>query len=139
MNKIAIGMLALTILGIITSLAPDMSAQISGRSPTCGYVNGKTQKDLDNVQKFCNGAIPKNSGVVSVMAMDSLLWVDVTRQVAEQMRADRLTTEQIVKNWMKVWKKLSGSQAVTVYVQWQDVDIATGETTFFSGDKVTIR
>ena len=42
-------------------------------------------------------------------------------------------------NWMKAWKQLSGSRAVTVYLEWQEIEIAKGETTLFSGDKVTIR
>jgi hypothetical protein len=54
-------------------------------------------------------------------------------------RLDRLSTENIVKNWMRAWKVLSGSQAVTVYVQWQNVDVVKGETSLLSGDVVTIK
>jgi len=73
------------------------------------------------------------------MAMESLLWVKISRELAEVMLRDKLTTEQVVKNWMTAWKKHSGSKAVTVYVEWQDVQIAKGETTLFSGDTVTIK
>ena len=67
------------------------------------------------------------------------MWVKVSRPVADYMRKDTLTTEQVVKNWMAAWKKHSGSSAVTVHVEWQDVEIAKGQTTILSGDKVTIR
>ena len=40
---------------------------------------------------------------------------------------------------MAAWKKLSGSLSVTVYVECQDVEIAKGDTTIFSGDKVTVK
>ena len=59
--------------------------------------------------------------------------------MAEQMLADRLTSEQVVLNWMRGWKQLSGSSSVTVTVEWGDVQIAKGQTTLFSGDKVTFR
>ena len=71
--------------------------------------------------------------------MESLLWVKVSRPMAEQMLADRLTSEQVVLNWMRGWKQLSGSSSVTVTVEWEDVQIAKGQTTLFSGDKVTFR
>ena len=59
--------------------------------------------------------------------------------VADGLRADRLSTEDIVKTWMFVWKRLSGSPSVTITVKWQNVEIANGTTTIFSGDKVTIK
>jgi len=126
-----------TLLLMTISVLPNvLFAQISGQSPTCGSVSGKTVKDRDNALAFCKG-LPKE-GVVGVMAMDSLLWIKVSRGIADAMLADRLTTEQVVKNWMAVWKKYSGA-VVTVTVEWQDVEIAKGQTSVFSGDLVTIR
>jgi hypothetical protein len=114
------------------------SAQVSGKSSTCGSVAGKTQADLDNVLKFCSAAVPKDLEVTGAFAMETLLWVKISRALANIMRNDRLSTEQVVKNWMKGWKGLTGKQAVTVTVEWQDVKIAEGTTTLLSGDKVTI-
>lgn len=50
--------------------------------------------------------------------MDTLVWLTITRDLADVLMRDKLTTEQIVKNWMKAWKALVSSQAVTVTVQW---------------------
>ena len=108
----------------------------SGRSETCGPITGQTKQDLENVQAFCR-AVPEGAAV-GAYAMQSLLWVKVTRSMAEAMRADRLSAEQLVKTWMTGWKSLSGSGAVTVQVEWRDVLIAEGQTTLFSGDRVTI-
>lgn len=115
------------------------SAQVSGKSDTCIQVEGKTAKDRDNALAFCKAGVPKDLGVTGAMAMESLLWLKVSRPTANLMMADPLSTEQIVKNWMGAWKKLSGSKAVTVYVEWGDVEIAKGDTTLFSGDKVTVK
>ena len=97
---------------------------------------GRTKQELQNVQQFCR-AVPEGVAV-GAYAMESLLWVKVTRNMAVAMRADRLSAEQLVKNWMTRWKSLSGSEVVTIQVEWQDVLIAEGQTTVFSGDRVTI-
>jgi hypothetical protein len=55
------------------------------------------------------------------------------------MIADRLSTEAVVKRWMGTWKTLTGSKAVTIHVEWGDVEIAKGETSLFRGDVVTIK
>ena len=58
--------------------------------------------------------------------------------MANAMRSDRLTAEQVVLTWMKLWRQISGHRSVNVYVEWKDVEIAEGDTTVFSGDVVTI-
>ena len=72
-------------------------------------------------------------------AMDSLLWIKIPKSIADAFLADRLMAEQLIKVWMKGWKQESGRQTVTIYVEWGDVEIARGETTIFSGDKITIK
>jgi len=77
--------------------------------------------------------------IEGVIAHETLLTVKVDRQMADAMIRDRLTTEAIVKAWMGAWKKLTDSKAVSVYVEWGDVEIAEGKTTLFSGDVVKIK
>ena len=134
--------LSVTLCLLCVLVASNLSAQaksVSGKSETCRQAVGKTQKDLDNALAFCKSSVPKDLAVQGVIAMESLLWIKVNRALADALRADRLTTEQVVKQWINQWKTLSGSKSVTVYVEWQDVEIAKGETTIFSGDKVTIK
>lgn len=102
----------------------------------CGPISGDTQEDLQNVKTFCD---PLPTGViVGVSAMEMMLWVKVNRASADLLRLDRLTTEQLVLNWMHLWKQITDSPVVTVYIEWKAVEIASGQTTVFSGDKVTI-
>jgi hypothetical protein len=130
--------LGMLILPALLLVEPFLASQsIMGPSPTCGPVNGKSSIDRQNVLTFCKENIVKGT-VVGAEAIESLLWIKVSRDMADQMRADRLNTEQIVKNWMTEWRKITGSKAVTVYVKWEDVEIATGGNTALSGDRVTI-
>lgn len=111
-------------------------AQHSDVHKICGPISGDTQKDLQNVKTFCD-PLPKGV-IVGVSAMEMLLWVKVNRASADLLRLDPLTTKQLVLNWMKLWKQISESSVVTVEVGWNDVEIASGQTGVFSGDKVTI-
>ena len=140
-NLVTIGtILALSIFTISVPLTAIPRQQKSGRSKTCGPISGKTGRDLENVKKFCE-AIHKDlaSGIVGSYGAESILWVKISRSLANAMRADRLSTENLVKKWMRRWRKLTGRKAITVYVEWRKVQIAEGATTIFSGDKVTMK
>jgi hypothetical protein len=105
---------------------------------TCGEITGKTQKDAHNVMRFCEAVVPKDLDVQGAYAMEMLLWVKINRDLALAMRTNRLDAEQMLRNWMRAWKTITASKAVTLYIEYGDVEIAKGETTVFSGDKVTI-
>ena len=125
---------ALAIMIATSAVAQD---QYSGRSDTCGPIIGQTQQDLKNVETFCT-YVPEGA-TTGAYAMESLLWVKVSQGIAEYMVGHSLQTEQLVKAWMTLWKEISDSSAVTIYVEWGDVQIAKGDTTLFRGDQVTIR
>ncbi len=113
-------------------------AQSDATQSPCGRVVGATPTDRQNVATFCAKGIVSGA-VVSASGMESILWLKVPREMADAMRLDRLSAEQIVKTWMRGWRTVTGRQSVTVYVEWQDVEIAKGDTTLFSGDTVTMR
>jgi hypothetical protein len=71
--------------------------------------------------------------------MESLLWLKVSKPMANAMLADKLQAEQLVRSWMKGWRTVSGQPVVTIYVEWMDVQIAKGDTTLLRGDQVTFR
>lgn len=123
-------------MSLFASGAPQATG---GPSPTCHQVEGKTTADYERVLKFCSVAVPPALDIQGVIAMDSLLWIKIGRPLANVMRQDKLSAERVVKNWMTVWRSLTGRPSVRVTVQWQDVDVAVGDTTIFSGDRVTIK
>ena len=117
---------------------PENVATSYEATSTCGTVIGKTSADEQNVRRFCREGIPE--GVATgAYATRGLLWIKVSYDMAQAMVSDPLRTEQLIKTWMKGWKKNCGSQVVTIYVEWKDTEIARGETSAFSGDKVTLR
>ena len=102
----------------------------------CGQTEGKTPRDLKNLNAFCSKGLEPGV-VVGAIAMDSILWLKVSRGFADAMRRDRLSAQQLVRFWMNVWRSLVGRPSVTVYIEWMDATIATGESTVLNGDRVT--
>lgn len=113
-------------------------SSLSEKSKTCGTVTGPTEPDVNRAVMFCDQGVAAGM-VVGVIADGPVLTIKVTREGADAMRGDRLSGEQLVKTWMRGWKNLSQSQAVTVDVEWEQVTIAKGQTTITSGDQVTFR
>ena len=133
-------LIALSVLAFICiTLNTNMSAQsmLPGKSDKCGPIGGTTQEDLRNLKTFCETGMPA-AGVVSAAASGPQVWIEVTREIADSMRADRLTAKQLILNWMKGWKEVIGKRFVIVYVLWGEGEIAKGDTTIFSGNVVTI-
>src|SRR5438067_4586933 len=117
---------------------PERDAAASNRGTPCRVqISGETQHDQAHARAFCAEMGPVD--VVRLQAMSSLLDVTVSRSLADAISADRLSSEQLLRNWMKTWKRLSGSSAVAVTVKWQDIEVAKGDTTLLHGDVVTFR
>lgn len=117
---------------------PRAKAMKSEPSNNCGVVTGATEVDVNRAVMFCDQGVVKGM-VVGVIADESILTLKITRQAADEFRNDRLTAEQIVKTWMRGWKVLSQSKAVTVDIEWEQVIVAKGQTTITGADTVTIK
>lgn len=132
---------ALVVLFLILSnvVAGSQYPSAKGREAgLCGEIVGETEADMAHLKAFCAKGLDPGT-VIGAMARDSILTLKVSREFANGMRADRLSTEQLIKIWMRVWRQLTTRKAVSIQVEWQDVEIATGDTTFLGGDRVTIR
>ncbi|MDP3718821.1 MAG: hypothetical protein Q8T13_13735 [Acidobacteriota bacterium] len=118
---------------------PTAASEItSGVSKLCGPIDGKTPGDYKSLERFCSEGHVLGT-VTSASAMESLLWLQVSRDFADAIRSDTLAGEKLVLNYMRGWRAVTGKASVSVKVQWEGVDIAKGDSTLMSGDKVTIR
>lgn len=131
--------LALALLLLTLPWATAASPQVSGKSPMCVEVVGKSAKDRDNALAFCAGKWMQPDIVSGAIAYESLLTLKVNRLVANMMMRDSITAEQIVKNWMRNWRDITARKSVTVTVETGAVEIAKGDTSFLGEDRVTVR
>jgi hypothetical protein len=129
---------AVLIIAAITTACSGRAAEsFTEQSATCGVVTGPTEVDVNRALLFCQAVAP--GMVQGVHADESVLRIKITRDGADEMRADNLTAEQLVKTWMRGWKMISQRNVVVVNVDWEDVRIAEGSTTMTGRDEVTIR
>ena len=112
-----------------------------GQHAVCGSIQGYTAEDLSNIRRFCDLAMTEEMAAVTVNvnARESLLFVNVTQDLASLLRADRHTTEVIVGLWLDSWRAITSRRAVTVNVEWQGTDVVTGDTTIVGENRVRIR
>jgi hypothetical protein len=127
---------ALSALLLVAPFSRFTLGQVSGTSAPCGQIDGKTAKDIRNVETFCAQRITKDS-VVGAYAMESLLRLKVSRPIADQMETDALKTSKLLQTWITAWKQISGSNSVTIKVESGYNEIAKGETKILSGNEVT--
>ena len=132
---IVVGVLA---WGIVSG---DAAAQTRGQHAVCGAIQGYTAEDLRHIRQFCDQAMTEEMAAVtvSVNARESLLFVNVTRDLADLLRADRLTTDVILDLWLDTWRAITDRRAVTVTVAWQGADVVVGDTTILGENRVRIR
>ena len=123
---------------VLASPATPPQAVYSAKSATCVEVHGHTPTDRDRALAFCARGVSSGT-VTGVIAMDTLLWLKVTPAIAGAMRQDRVASEQLVKNYLRGWRFHTGRNAVSVYLELGDVELARGETTLLGSDAVTLR
>jgi hypothetical protein len=111
---------------------------LKAQSPNCGEVIAHGKASLDGVLTFCRKGVVAGT-VTGAEAQESLLTLTVTRAFADEVRADRLSAEQLIRNWMRGWRQESDQRVVTIYIKWGDVEIARGDTSLTGSDTVTIR
>ena len=113
------------------------SGAYTGMGGHCREVIGQTREMARRVAEMCE-TLPDRlfSGAY---AIESLLFLKVPQSIAEIMLRNELQTEQLMLRWMKNWKRIIGSQVVTITVEWGEAMIVEGQTTVFRGDVVTFR
>ena len=130
---IVVGVLAWGIVSV------GAAAQTRGQHTVCGAIQGFTAEDLRHIRQFCDRAMTAEMAAVtvSVNARESLLFVNVTRDLADLLRADRLTTDVILDLWLDTWRAITDRRAVTV--AWQGAEVVIGDTTILEENRVRIR
>ena len=119
------------------ALAAREARAAAARSSPCGEIAGQTAEDVGYVRRFCAQGIAEGM-LRGAYASESMLVMKLaSADMARIMRTRRLDTETLILNWMRGWRSVTGRRAVTVIVEWGDVEIAKGQTRM-SGDQVTI-
>jgi hypothetical protein len=123
--------LALT-TGVQTGPAPPAV----GASLLCGPVTGRTVRNRDDGLSFCSDEI--TPGVITeLIADDAVVRIRVTARLADAMRDDRVSGDELVTKWLRRWRAVTNGTTVTLLVESNNVEIVKGSTSPDHGDQVT--
>ena len=96
----------------------------------------RARDDLDAARAFC---LAFEAGLIEGVTADGVLldlWVGPG--LATEMLTDEDATRKVVLNLRNGWKAVSYSTSVVVTINWDNVEIAKGDTTVLRGDVVTL-
>ena len=126
-----------TVVVVLLALGAPATGQVELSSPACRAVVGGDRADADNALEFCRRNLTPETAT-SVFAQEMIMWVNVTEAMARAMRSDKLGSEALVLLWMRHWRQIQGSSAIVINVEWRDVVVAKGDTTWLGDDRVVI-
>jgi hypothetical protein len=119
-------------VGVQTSSPPS----VTGTPLRCGSVTGRTTKDRDDALRFCSDEI--TLGIITeVIADDSVVRILVTTRLADAMREDRVSAEELVTKWLRWWCTVTDDTAVTLVIESNSVEVVRGSTAPDRDDRVT--
>jgi hypothetical protein len=118
--------------GVQTSPAPS----VIGTSFLCGPVTGRTVRNRDDALSFCSDEI--TPGVITeLIADDALVRIRVTARLADAMRDDRVSGDELVTKWLRRWRTVTNGTAVTLLVESNSVEVVRGSASPDRGEQVT--
>jgi hypothetical protein len=121
----------IVLMGMQTSSPPS----VTGTSLLCGSVTGRTVRDRDDAIGFCSDEI--TPGVITDLVADnSTVRIRVTARLADAMREDRSSGEELVVKWLRRWRTVTSGTAVTLLVESNGVEIVRGAASADRADQV---
>jgi hypothetical protein len=107
-------------------------------SPKCGWLEGSSVRDIQNLTDFCTRWVPGNFRVAAAAANRERLWIEAQPQLVNALRVDGEATRVLLKEWLERWRATSGYRSASVVVLRGHVPVATAEATV-AGDAIAIR
>ncbi len=99
----------------------------------CSDSHGESAKDKEIAAKICK-RYNSIDDIRRISVQETIIYVDLTRDFFDLMRADKLKGTGLVRNWMRHLKELAGMPAVTAWVYVDGQKVIKGQTAFFSGE-----
>ena len=98
---------------------------------------GQTQQDLANLERFCSH-VPTGFATYAYSAK-LVLSIGVPHEIADYMVDVSWKTEILMESYLALWKEISDSDSVMVYIEWEGEEIAGGFTSVLTGDLISVR
>lgn len=103
---------------------------ITYQDNTCGGVYAYGPNEHAVLLRMCSllGNEGMDGYITGLQGRESLLYVKVSRALAEEIRRDSLNARSISKSFGDIYRKGMGLTVVSVIYLWNDIELATGMT-----------
>jgi hypothetical protein len=104
----------------------------------CGWAEGDSQRDRNNLSEFCQRWVPSRLGIRMAAADHEVIQIEASPALVAALHDDNRSVAALLREWLQHWRTLSGYRSASIVLTRNHVEIAKIHTTM-SGDVVTVR
>jgi hypothetical protein len=124
--------------GQVTVRAHHTAMNLSVPAPGCGWAEGDSLRDRNNLSEFCQRWVPPRLGIRMAAADHEVVEIEASPALVAALHDDNRTVAALLRDWLQHWRKVSGYKTASIVLTRNHVEIAKIYTTM-SGDVVAVR
>jgi hypothetical protein len=114
------------------------AARMSVPAPGCGWAEGDSLRDRNNLFEFCQRWIPPRLGIRMAAADHEVVQIEASPALVAALKDDNRSVSALLRDWLQHWRAVSGYKSASVVLMRNHMEIAKVYTTM-SGDVVALR
>ncbi len=124
--------------GQVTVRAHHTAMNLSVPAPGCGWAEGDSLRDRNNLSEFCQRWVPPRLGIRMAAADHEVVQIEASPALVSALHDDNRSVAALLRDWLQHWRRLSGYKTASIVLTRNHVEIAKIYATM-SGDVVTVR
>jgi hypothetical protein len=114
------------------------AVRLSVPAPGCGWAEGDSLRDRNNLSEFCQRSIPTVLGIRMAAADHEVVRIEASPALVAALRDDGRSVSALLRDWLRHWRAVSGYKTAAIVLERNHSEIAKIYTTM-SGDVVAFR
>lgn len=122
----------------VTVHAHHTAMSLSVPAPGCGWAEGDSLRDRNNLSEFCQRWISPRLGIRMAAANHEVVEIEASPALVAALKDDSRSVSALLSDWLKHWRTVSGYKSASIVLVRNHIEIAKIYTTM-SGDVVAVR
>jgi hypothetical protein len=124
--------------GQVTVRAHHTAMNLSVPAPGCGWAEGDSVRDRNNVSEFCLRWVPPRLGIRMAAADHEVVQIEASPTLVAALKDDGQAVSALLREWLRHWRAVSGYKSASIVLTRNHLEIAKIYTTM-SGDVIARR
>ena len=124
--------------GEVTVRAHHTAMNLSVPVPGCGWAEGDSLRDRNNLSEFCQRWVPSRLGIRMAAADHEVVEIDASPALVAALHDDNRAVAALLRDWLQRWRAVSGYKSASIRLMRNHIEIARIYSTM-SGDVVALR